>query len=276
MTDHYAVVGHPVAHSLSPEIHAAFARQTGQDIDYVKLPAPRDGFAATVLKFRAGGGKGVNVTLPFKREAWDLAEAHQGYALDAEAVNTIDFREGKIVGHNTDGIGLVTDLECNLEFPILEKRVLIMGAGGATYGVMHPVLNARPALLVVANRTLGKAQSLVKHFEKFKKFSIGGISAKPYQGLIGNQFDLVINATSAGLNDEMPEVPPGIFATGALAYDMVYGKRTQFMQFAQKHGATTADGLGMLVEQAAESFCIWRGMRPQTRKVLETLRMQHP
>jgi shikimate dehydrogenase len=274
MTDRYAVVGHPVAHSLSPEIHAAFARQTGQDIDYVKLPAPLDGFAATVLKFRDEGGKGVNVTLPFKHEAWSLAGERAGDAAAAGAVNTIVFKDGKISGHNTDGLGLVADLEQNLRFALRDKRVLLMGAGGATYGVMQPLLKARPRQVVVANRTLAKVQDLVAHFEKFAQLAQDGTSARSYAGLAGAQFDLVINATSAGLQDEMPPLPAGIFAAGALAYDMVYGKQTPFMKFAQKHGARTADGLGMLVEQAAEAFFIWHGVRPDTSPVIEKLRIQ--
>jgi shikimate dehydrogenase len=273
MTDRYAVVGNPVAHSLSPEIHAAFARQTGQDIEYGKLRAPLYGFAATVDKFRAGGGKGINVTVPFKFDAFRYCEPAAS-AIEAEAVNTLDFHGGKILGHNTDGVGLVTDLERNLEFSIRDKRVLIMGAGGATYGVMHPLLNARPKLLVVANRTLDKATSLIARFQRLDQFSATEMAALPYQSL-DDAFDLVINATSAGLRDEMPALPEGIFAAGALAYDMVYGKETPFMAFALKRGARTADGLGMLVEQAAAAFSIWRGVRPDTRPVIDALRTRN-
>ena len=272
MTDHYAVVGNPVAHSISPKIHAEFARQTGQDLDYVRVLAPRDGFKSTVLKFRDEGGKGVNVTLPFKHEAWNLVTVRAGDALDAGAVNTIDFRNDGIIGYNTDGIGLVTDLERNLKFPVRDKRVLLMGAGGASYGAMHPILKARPELLVVANRTPDKAVALVAHFEKFTKLAPQGVSAQPYPQLGGSQFDLVINATSAGLSGETPALPPGIFATGALAYDMVYGKHTPFMKFAAAQGARAADGLGMLVEQAAEAFFIWRGVRPDTAPVIAMLK----
>ncbi len=272
MTDHYAVVGNPVAHSVSPLIHAEFARQTGQDLDYVKLLAPRGGFKSTVLAFREGGGRGVNVTLPFKHEAWNLVTTHEGDALDARAVNTIDLRNGKTIGYNTDGIGLVTDLEQNLQCPIRNKRVLLLGAGGATYGVMQPLLESRPELLVVANRTPDKALALAAHFQKFSRLALRGMSAQPYQQLAGSQFDLVINATSAGLSGEMPAVPPGVFATGALAYDMVYGKPTPFMTFAAAQGARTAGGLGMLVEQAAAAFLIWRGARPATAPVIAMLR----
>ena len=274
MTDHYAVVGNPVAHSLSPQIHAAFARQTGQDLDYVKLFAPLDAFTATVLEFRAKGGKGVNVTLPFKHEAWTLAEVRAGRAADARAVNTLAFNDGKIVGHNTDGPGLVTDLEENLKCSIREKRVLLMGAGGATYGVMQPLLETRPQEMVVANRTPDKARELVAHFHEFAHLAQRGLSARSYAELAGAQFDPVINATSAGLQDEMPPLPAGIFATGGLAYDMVYGKNTPFMQFAKKQGARTANGLGMLVEQAAESFFIWRGVRPDTQAVIAAFRIE--
>ena len=273
MTDHYAVVGNPVAHSLSPRIHAEFARQTGQDLDYVTMQAPPDGFEAAVRKFRDAGGRGVNVTLPFKHAAWMFADDRVGYALDAEAVNTIEFCDSGTLGHNTDGIGLVTDLEQNLAFKIHEKRVLLMGAGGATHGVMQILLERRPDLLVVANRTIEKAKRLVAHFRKFENLALQAMSAKSYEELAGSRFDLVINATSAGLQGEMPAVPAAIFAPGALAYDMVYGRQTPFMKFARDQGAArSCDGLGMLVEQAAASFYIWRGVRPATAPVIAMLR----
>lgn len=272
MTDRYAVIGNPVAHSVSPAIHAAFARETGQDLEYTRLLAPLDAFQATVMNFMHEGGAGVNVTLPFKHEAWKLVQAHRGYALGAEAVNTIDFRGGGIIGDNTDGIGLMADLERNLAFAVRGRRVLLMGAGGATYGVMQPILNARPERVVVANRTLEKAMRLVAHYQSIGRLASNGVSAQPYQQLAGLQFDLVINATAASLSGEMPALPPGIFASGALAYDMVYGKMTPFMQFAADEGAVVADGIGMLVEQAAESFYIWRGVRPDTRPVIDLLR----
>lgn len=272
MTDKYAVIGNPVEHSLSPVIHAAFARETGEHISYGRILAPLDGFRATVLKFRDAGGKGLNVTLPFKREAWDMVDSPLGYALDAEAVNTIRFVGDRLEGHNTDGIGLVTDLERNLNFPIHGRRVLLMGAGGATYGVMHPVLATKPDLIVVANRTLDRATRLVAHFQKDERFTLHGLTAKSYDALSSEQFDLVINATSAGLKNEMPPLPENIFAPDALAYDMVYGKATPFLKFAAGRGARTADGIGMLVEQAAESFFIWRGVRPATAPVIQALR----
>jgi shikimate dehydrogenase len=272
MSDQYAVIGNPVEHSLSPAIHAEFARATGQDIAYTKILAPLDGFEATARKFFQDGGKGLNVTLPFKRAAWDLVNSHAGHALDAEAVNTIKLEAGKLAGHNTDGPGLIADLEQNLLVPVGGKRVLLMGAGGATYGVVRSVLDRQPRLLVVANRTLEKATQLVAHFRKAQALAVAELSARPYDQLSGSQFDIVINATSAGLKGEMPPLPADVFASGALAYDMVYGKATPFLRFAGSHGARTSDGLGMLVEQAAESFRIWRGVRPATAPVIELLR----
>ena len=272
MKEQYAVIGNPVAHSQSPQIHAEFARQTGQDMGYERLLAPLDAFAATARRFFSEGGKGLNVTVPFKHEAWNMVGAHAGIALDSAAVNTIELVGNELVGHNTDGIGLVTDLERNLGCPIAGKRVLLMGAGGATRGVMRPLLEKRPELMVVANRSQDKLISLISHFQKFKDLTPGGISASPYPDLAGAQFDLVINATSAGLSGQMPPLPEGIFAPGALAYDMVYGRDTPFLGFAHKNGVHAVDGLGMLVEQAAESFFIWRGVRPLTAPVIKKLR----
>lgn len=274
MTDKYAVIGNPVAHSRSPQIHVAFARQTGQDLAYSAILAPLAGFRAAVEAFRNAGGKGLNVTVPFKHEAWNLVDGHAGYALDANAVNTIKFTDGRMLGYNTDGIGLTRDLKNNLHYPIQGKRVLLMGAGGAVYGVMEPLLRERPEFVVVANRTLEKAIALVGHFEKFQNLTMGGVTGKSYPALSGTRFDLVINATSAGLEDSMPPLPDGLFASDALAYDMVYGKMTPFLRFARARGARTADGTGMLVEQAAESFHIWRGVRPDTAPVIELLRQQ--
>lgn len=273
-TDKYAVIGNPVAHSKSPLIHAEFARQTGQSISYTAILAPLDGFKKTLLNLRAEGGKGANVTLPFKREAWSLANVHTGYALEAGAVNTILFKGSDIIGHNTDGIGLIRDIKGNLNFSIEGKRLLLMGAGGATYGVMEPLLREQPEQLVVANRTLSKAVSLVAHFERLQTFSAQGITACSYEALAGMQFDLLINATSAGLDGTMPPLPPDVFAAGALAYDMVYGRAMPFLEFARERGARTADGLGMLVEQAVESFFIWRGVRPQAAPVIAKIRHQ--
>jgi shikimate dehydrogenase len=276
MTDRYAVVGNPVAHSLSPDIHAAFARATAQDIEYTRLLAPLDGFADAVAQFRAAGGQGVNVTVPFKFEAFELCAERSPEALAAGAVNTLEFHDEKIVGYNTDGSGLVNDLERNLEFPIRGRRVLIVGAGGATAGVLHPILGAKPILLTVVNRTLDKAVGLVGRFAGSPTFLSTAIHAKSYEALAGEKFDLVINATSTGLKNEMPPLPAAIFARGALAYEMVYGKRTAFMTFAESEGARVADGLGMLVEQAAAAFEIWRGVRPDTAAVLSALKRKDP
>jgi len=272
MTDHYAVIGNPVEHSLSPAIHAEFARATGQDIAYGTILAPLDGFRAAALAFRNGAGRGLNVTLPFKQEAWRLADTHSAGARAAGAVNTLKFEDGRIAGHNTDGVGLARDLKDNLGCTIRGRRVLLMGAGGAVYGVMEPLLRELPQLVVIANRTLEKAVAVVGHFEALQKFASHGVSARTYAALAGSRFDIVVNATSAGLADVMPPLPRDIFAPGALAYEMVYGRQTLFMRFATENGARAVDGLGMLVEQAAESFFIWRGVRPATRPVIDMLR----
>lgn len=274
MTDQYAVIGNPVEHSLSPRIHAEFARATGQDIAYGRILAPRGGLREAVFAFRAAGGKGLNVTLPFKHEAWHLAGVRSGFALAAGAVNTLSFEGESVVGHNTDGIGLVRDLTHNLRIAARGKRVLLMGAGGASYGVMEPLLRGQPETVVVANRTLEKAIELVGHFEKLQSCALQGFSARSYAALAGAQFDIVINATSAGLEGAMPALPEGVFAAGALAYDMVYARRTPFLEFAQQRGARVSDGTGMLVEQAAESFFIWRGVRPETKPVIDRLRQE--
>ena len=271
MADRYAVVGNPVAHSKSPLIHAEFARQTGQDIEYGRLLAPLDGFRATVEAFRSAGGSGLNVTLPFKLEAFELAQRRSHRALDAAAVNTLKFDSDGIFGDNTDGIGLVRDLEGNLGFVIGSKRVLLMGAGGAAQGVMGLLLAAGPAALVVGNRTVDRARALVERFRA--RAGATDIRASGYRELAGAQFDLVINATSASLSDTVPELPGGVFAAGCAAYDMMYGEGlTPFLELAQRQGASRlADGLGMLVEQAAESFFVWRGVRPLTVPVIAML-----
>jgi shikimate dehydrogenase len=267
MTDRYAVIGHPVAHSSSPLIHAEFARQTGADIAYDLLPAPLDGFRATVLAFRDAGGRGLNVTLPFKREAWQLATRRSDRAEGARAVNTLTFDRGGIAGDNTDGAGLVRDVELNLGFALAAKRLLVLGAGGAAWGIVLPLLASGIAHLTVVNRTVSRAEELKRHLARF-----ANVEACGYESLAGGRFDLVINATSAGLRDDAPLIPRTVFAPGALAYEMVYGKLTPFMRFAAACGAQVADGLGMLVEQAAESFLVWRGVRPETAPVIEMLR----
>jgi len=267
MPDQYAVIGNPVAHSKSPVIHAEFARQTGQDLSYERLLAPIHGFMAAVEAFHACGGRGVNVTLPFKAEAFGYATRLSERARAAQAVNTLKFEGKSIFGDNTDGAGLVNDVERNLGYSVAGRRVLLLGAGGAARGVIEPLLARQPMRLVLANRTPGKAQGLAQNFG-------GSLETATYAALAGMQFDLVINATSASLAGTLPPLPHGVFAQGALAYDMMYGKgETPFLGFARAEGAATlADGLGMLVEQAAESFFIWRGVRPDTTPVLTLLR----
>jgi shikimate dehydrogenase len=262
MSDRYAVIGNPVAHSKSPWIHAEFARATGQDIEYGRIEAPLDGFVQALERFRAGGGKGLNVTLPFKQQAFRLCARVSERARIAQAVNTIVLEDAS--GDNTDGIGLVRDLTQNLQTELQNRRILILGAGGAAQGVVGALLEAGVGRLVIANRTVSKAKELAERF--------GAALACGYDALGGESYDVVINATSAGLADESPPVPEKLLGAGALAYDMVYGRDTPFLATARRGGARACDGLGMLVEQAAESFFIWRGVRPQTRPVLAKLR----
>ncbi|MBI5439081.1 MAG: shikimate dehydrogenase [Nitrosomonadales bacterium] len=274
MTDKYAVIGNPIAHSKSPLIHRMFAGQAGQDISYEAVPAPLDGFAATVERLREEGYKGCNVTVPFKLEASNLASYLTPEALEANSANTLTFKDGAIIANNTDGAGLVRDIELNLGVPLQGKRVLLMGAGGAARGVLVPLVFAKVQRLVIANRTLGNAQEMLLHGQRFHEDLPGmEIAAKTYAELRDEQFDVVINATSTGLTDEMLPLPDTIFAPGTLAYDMMYGRETPFMKFAREQGAAiVSDGLGMLVEQAAESFYIWRGVRPDTKPVMAKLR----
>jgi shikimate dehydrogenase len=269
MPDRYAVIGNPVAQSKSPLIHTEFSRQTGENVCYEAILAPLDRFAQTVMDFREKGGKGLNVTVPFKLDAFRISDQVTGRARVAESVNTLVFEGTRIVGDNTDGVGLVRDIESNLGFPLRGKRVLLAGAGGAARGAIMPLLGREPQALVIANRTLQKAQDLQQLFSAGEN-----IVAVTYPDLEGEHFDLVINATSASLFDELPPLPAGIFAPQSLAYDMMYGKgRTPFLQFAKLQGAGyLADGLGMLVEQAAESFYVWRGIQPHTSVVIEMLR----
>jgi shikimate dehydrogenase len=268
MTDRYAVIGNPIAHSKSPRIHAAFARQSAQDLDYQAILAPLDRFAAAVAEFIAGGGRGMNVTVPFKLEAFALADHHTARAAAAGAVNTLKFEQGGILGDNTDGAGLVADLLHNIGCPLAGKRLLLLGAGGAARGVILPLLDQAPVSLTIANRTASRAAQLREAFAEH-----GNLAARAFADLAGHQFDVVINATSASLAGAAPAIPPGLYAPGSTAYDMMYGRGlTAFLAAAQAQGAgRLADGLGMLVEQAAESFQLWRGVRPDTRPVLAEL-----
>jgi shikimate dehydrogenase len=270
MSDAYAVVGNPIGHSKSPAIHAEFARQTRQDLTYVALHADLDGFEAVVEHFRCEGGRGMNVTLPFKHRAFALAREHTRRAAQAQAANTLSFTEGMIAADNTDGIGLVRDLTANLGCALRGARVLLLGAGGAAYGVCGPLLDEHPARLMIANRTVERARVLCERFRPAHENV--PLDAASYADLDTQSFDVVINATSAGLAGQMPALAPDVFAPQALAYDMTYGRLTPFLAFASSHGARTSDGLGMLVEQAAESFFIWRGVRPETAPVIARLK----
>ena len=280
MTDRYAVFGNPIGHSKSPRIHSLFAAQTGQDISYQAILAAKDGFAAAVEAFLAAGegpAKGANVTVPFKEEAFRLATRRTPRAEAAGAVNTLTFDADAISGDNTDGAGLVRDLKHNLGCDPAGRRILLLGAGGAARGVILPLLLENPAELVIANRTEETAARLALEFaNSFTRLPGCALSVKPdgtgFAGLAGRQFDLVINATSAGLSGAVLPLPTSVFAPRCVAYEMVYGRATPFMQQAREAGARVTDGLGMLVEQAAEAFFIWRGVRPHTAPVLAALK----
>ena len=274
MTDLYAVIGNPIAHSKSPIIHHAFAELTHQDIQYERVLAPLDDFVGTVHGMISHGFKGANVTVPFKLEAYAMSNQLTERAQDAGAVNTLVFTPQGILGDNTDGVGLVRDITENIGVSIKGKRVLLIGAGGASEGVLHPLLAAQPELLIITNRTLDKAINMVKRVEARGEMLYVSVDAYAFDDLAGQQFDIVINATSAGLTDSQLPLPASIFAPGALAYDMMYGRVTPFMAFAHQHGASVFDGLGMLIEQAAEAFYIWRGVRPDTAPVIEMFKHQ--
>ncbi len=263
--DKYGVIGNPVEHSKSPQIHAQFAQQTGEVLEYVKVPAELDAFAETVRAFREAGGKGLNVTVPFKQEAFDIADEVSARARLASAVNTLSFQDnGEIHADNTDGAGLVSDLTNNLHLNLENKDILILGAGGAVRGVLGPLLGLHPNRIVIANRTLEKAILLANHFSTW-----GKVCGCDYEELGTQDFDLIINGTSMGLSGEMPVLPEGLLKTEAVIYDMAYGNEpTAFERWGESQGANkSSNGLGMLLEQAAESFYIWRGVRPDTRSV---------
>lgn len=267
MTDRYAVIGNPVAHSKSPQIHRAFAQQTAQDIDYVAVHCEIDRFELTLDRLRAEGYRGVNVTAPFKRNAYVYAETKSAQAERCGAVNTLMFDNGKIWGENTDGIGLTRDLETNIGVPISGARVLIIGAGGAARGVISAILDREPAQLAIANRTATRADELAALFA-----DRASILSHALTDLGASPFDIVINATSAGLNKEDLDIPSSCFSTGSVAYEIVYALETPFMATARGRGLRVHDGLGMLVEQAAQAFSQWRGVRPETSAVLAMLR----
>jgi shikimate dehydrogenase len=268
MTDKYAVIGNPIQHSRSPEIHAAFALQTGQDLIYSRILGTD--FERDVRAFIAAGGRGLNITVPFKENAWRLADERSGRAETAGAVNTlILLPDGRLRGDNTDGVGLVRDLTDNHGCPLADADILLLGAGGASRGVLRPLLEARPQTLLIANRTASKAVELAAEVE-----SLGPAQGCGLDVLAGQHFDLIINGTSAGLKGGLPDIPDGILKPGGQIYDMMYGNEpTAFVGWGLAQGASQAmDGLGMLVEQAAESFFLWRGVRPDTGPVIRMLR----
>ena len=272
--DVYAVVGNPISHSKSPRIHSLFAEQTGERLEYTAIQAPEDGFESTVEDFFSRGGDGLNVTVPFKERAWTLADLRTHRAEKAGAANTLYLdSKGSLTADNTDGKGLVTDLTKNHGVTLDGLRILVLGAGGAVRGVLGPILAHKPKSLTVANRTVAKAQALIDLFQEDAQGT--ELCACGFEELAG-PFDLIINGTSASLQGELPPLPAEIVGPGTLAYDMMYSlQTTPFNQWALDHGAARQfDGLGMLVEQAAEAFLVWRGIRPETQAVIETLRTE--
>jgi shikimate dehydrogenase len=275
MTDlkkHFAVIGNPIHHSLSPQIHAAFARENGLDIHYEAILSPLDQFKNTIHTLITQKLTGANITLPFKKEAYQLATTHSSHARIAEAVNTLEFKNDQIIGHNTDGIGLVRDLEQNLNVDLKSKKILLIGAGGAAEGVIYSMLEKKPSELMLTNRTIEKSHAIKNKMDMHaKSFNVNlnviDIAKCPHQ-----YFDVIINATSASLSDDALHMDPKVFHQGSLAYDMMYGKETSFIREAQSQGSKTSDGLGMLVEQAAEAFFIWHHIKPQTKSLIESLR----
>jgi len=268
MTDRYAVIGNPIEHSKSPMIHARFAQQSGQDMAYERILGDLEDFAGDVRDFAADGGRGLNVTVPFKEQAFELADELSERAQRAGAVNTLLIDDGRIRGDNTDGVGLVRDLGCNHSFNFAGSRILLLGAGGASRGVLFPLLEENPASIVIANRTASKALDLAAMAQSDKVAGCG------LDELQGRQFDLIVNGTAAGLSGEVPPIPDDCLASGGWTYDMMYSSEpTAFVRWGQSHDAGKAlDGLGMLVEQAAESFRLWRGVTPDTEAVIRALR----
>lgn len=270
MIDQYAVIGNPIAHSKSPLIHTEFAVQTQQSISYERILAPLDGFANAVRELIANGFKGANVTVPFKLGAYALCDVLSERAKAAGAVNTLIFEAGKIKGDNTDGVGLVNDIVFNLKVEVTNKRILLLGAGGAAQGVILPLLNQYPAQLTIANRSVEKAHFMVQKMAT--QVALQHVLVCDYASL-NDGFDIVINATSAGLTESVLPISDRVFSSqNTLAYDMMYGCETPFMKQASANKANVADGLGMLVEQAAEAFYLWRNVRPLTLPVIDMIR----
>lgn len=267
----YAVVGNPVAHSLSPRIHASFATQTGQALSYEAIEIPLNGFVDGIRELQNQGFAGVNVTVPFKREAWELCDSLSAPAEIAGATNTLSFTaDAKIAGDNTDGVGLTTDLINNLQVWIEQQKILILGAGGAVRGVLGPILAQSPQSLTIANRTIEKATALARDFNQH-----GDIQVVAYDAFGNETYDLIINGTAAGLSNEVPPIPDTVLGDNVVCYDMMYNinAATAFVDWASSRGVAHAfDGLGMLVEQAAAAFSIWRGVNPETDAIIESLR----
>ncbi|MEY4685840.1 MAG: shikimate dehydrogenase [Pseudomonadota bacterium] len=269
MLDRYAVFGHPIGHSRSPDIHARFAAQTRQSMEYRAIDVPAERFETALKLFIEQGGRGLNCTVPLKELAFQAADQLSERARRSGAVNTLKILEnGHLWGDNTDGVGLYRDLTTNLGLALQGKRILILGAGGATRGIIEPLLAADPQCLWIANRTLERAERLAENFK-----TLGQIFAVGFAQLQGSAFDLILNATSASLNGALPPLPEGLLAPGGSCYDLAYGKEpTPFVRWGQDQGASlSADGIGMLVEQAAEAFQIWRGIFPETLPVIEAL-----
>jgi shikimate dehydrogenase len=271
VTDQYALFGYPVQHSWSPFIHGMFARQTGQDMAYRLHESPPERFRSDVLAFFSAGGRGINVTLPHKRAAADLVNELTPRAQLADAVNTVAKHGEQLVGDNTDGAGLLADLTHNLGLAFEAPRILLLGAGGAARGALEPLMSLRPRLMVIANRNAERAEALAEEFAEF-----GPVSGCAFGRLEHHGFDLIVNATSASLRGEVPLIPIRVVESTTVCYDMAYGVGdTPFVAWARRLGAARAEpGWGMLVEQAAEAFELWRGVRPDTRPVLEALRLR--
>lgn len=271
MVDYYAIMGNPVAHSKSPFIHAEFAKQTQQSIRYIKIEVPIGQFQQQVNTFRADNGKGLNITLPFKQEAYQLASTLTSRALIAKAVNTLSFLDnGDLLGDNTDGIGFIRDITINQHYSLKNKHILILGAGGAVHGILHPLCKQHPKRIMIANRTWETAQKLTTEFGQY-----GLLAATPLENIVGH-YDIIINSINRGLTEKDFDLNPNILDENTFCYDLIYGQKpTPFLKWAYNHGARkTADGTGMLVEQAAESFFIWRGIQPNTSKVIDMLMQQ--
>ena len=268
VVDRYAVIGNPIRHSKSPTIHRSFARDAGIELEYEVIECPLDAFVDAVAAFREQGGRGVNVTAPFKLKALELADQVSGRVRVAGSVNTLKFEDADVLADNFDGIGLVTDLQANLGYRITGRRLLVLGAGGAARGILEPLVEERPAELVVANRAPERARKAIESLASQDRVRGG-----PYDEIGADAFDLVINATSASMHGERPPLPSTAFRPGGLAYDLAYGRGlTPFLEAAREAGAARiVDGVGMLVEQAAESFAWWRGIRPPTRAMIAEL-----